>query len=116
MDVIGVLGTAGNFLRTVNAGDTLPDQRTLVRCRPVIFCSLVGHYAPPFAVFAACRTAAHIPAYVPQRQKLPPSCCLICSSVGFGYRSSSAFVAMTNPGVQKPHCCASLSTNACWIG
>ena len=37
----------------------------------------------------------------------------ICSSVASGNRLRKARTAITNPGVQKPHCWASCSTNAC---
>src|SRR5262245_42562709 len=60
--------------------------------------------------------AALMPTYVPQRQRLPPTPISICSAVGVGCFSSSAVQAMTKPGVQNPHCCASLSQNACWTG
>src|SRR5439155_12597946 len=41
---------------------------------------------------------------------------LICSRVAFGYFSSTATVATTKPGVQKPHIRASTSQKACCTG
>src|SRR5579864_6585184 len=42
--------------------------------------------------------------------------CAISSSVACGCFSRNAFVATVKPGVQKPHCCASLLTNAVCTG
>ena len=53
---------------------------------------------------------------VPHRQRLPSSAVFACSGVGFGFFSSSATVAITKPGVQKPHIKPSLSQNACCTG
>ena len=36
---------------------------------------------------------------------------MISSSVGFGFSERSSFVIRTKPGMQYPHCIASLSTN-----
>ena len=38
------------------------------------------------------------------------------ASVGFGFSASNAVVAMTKPGVQKPHISASQSMKACCTG
>src|SRR5215467_15051604 len=57
-----------------------------------------------------------MPRYVPQRQTLPPMPCAISSSLACGCLSRNAFVATVSPGVQKPHCCASLSTKASCTG
>ena len=42
-------------------------------------------------------------AYPVQRQMLPSRCSMISSRDGAGFASSSAFVIMMKPGVQKPH-------------
>src|ERR1051325_1947939 len=47
---------------------------------------------------------------------LPSSSRFACSGVAFGYFSSSATVATTKPGVQKPHMSASTSQKACCTG
>src|SRR5207244_13089655 len=57
-----------------------------------------------------------MPWYVPQRQRLPLSPRRMSSGVGFGCLSRKALQATTNPGVQKPHWEASLSTKACCTG
>ena len=38
------------------------------------------------------------------------------SSLGSRFSRSRSQAAMIMPGVQKPHCSACLSWNACWIG
>ena len=53
---------------------------------------------------------------VPQRQMLPSRPLFTCAVVGFGYFSMSATVAITKPGVQKPHISASRSQKACCTG
>ena len=76
--------------------------------------------APP-ATFG-CRLADRFSAAsmmrtkVPQRQMLPSRPFFACSSVGFGCFSSSATVAITKPGVQKPHIRPSVSKKACCTG
>src|SRR5437588_301561 len=44
---------------------------------------------------------------------LPASASRISASVGCGTRCSKSCAATTRPGVQKPHCTAPASTNAC---
>ena len=53
---------------------------------------------------------------MPQRHRLPHRPCSASSRVGLGFSSSRPFAAMTNPGVQYPHCCASLFQNAAETG
>ena len=64
----------------------------------------------------AAITDSRIFLYAEQRHRLPLSARRAWSSVGFGIRSSSAFVVMIWPDVQKPHWKPLCSTNACWIG
>ena len=40
----------------------------------------------------------------------------ICSSLGQGSCAKSAVAAMMRPGMQKPHCIAPVSRNACCTG
>src|SRR5207244_9715573 len=128
------------LLRAINALDPFPDQRPLARFRPIVFAFCHGYpsgddvrvkdiqslgkawgcaanSADPYAfaalmAFAASSTAGRMPAYVPQRHRLPPSPFSTCSRVGCGCLSRKALQAITNPGVQNPHCCASCSTKA----
>ena len=46
MDVIGVLGAAGNLVRAIDARDALADQRALFGRRPAVFVGFVGHLMP----------------------------------------------------------------------
>ena len=78
--------------------------------RPIV----VGHGSR--SLCAICAIARWIPWYVPQRQTFPLRPWRISSGPACGFLSSTALKARTNPGVQKPHCEASLSTNACWMG
>ena len=51
-------------------------------------------------VWAARRTARRISTWVPQRHRLPRSSLRICSSLGFGMRSSKALAVMIMPFMQ----------------
>ena len=57
-------------------------------------------------------TARRMRVCAPQRQRLPPSACFACSSVGRGARARSALVVMIMPLVQYPHCAACSAMNA----
>src|SRR5205807_10444464 len=48
--------------------------------------------------------------------RLPAKPCRMSSGEGLGCLSIMALQAMTNPGVQNPHCEASFSTKACCTG
>jgi len=50
------------------------------------------------------------------RQRLPEIARSTSSRLGCGLSRRRAVAARTNPGVQKPHCVAPWSTNACWTG
>ena len=56
--------------------------------------------------------ASSIFGYVPQRQRFPDIACWISSLDGLGFAATSAAAETTWPGVQKPHCTASVRTNA----
>src|SRR3954451_5452319 len=64
---------------------------------------LVGQLAmgqAPFMALAAAIAALITPTYVPHRQMFPSSPLRTSSGVGFGFLSSIALQAVTNPGVQ----------------
>src|SRR5205085_3538620 len=73
------------------------------------------HQLPPPSP-ATVWIARSIFGYVPQRQRLPAIACLISSSLGLALAASSADAVTICPGVQKPHCVASASTNASTSG
>src|SRR5438445_2023576 len=124
-------GGGASFGR-VDGQDSGVGMRTSRRCAPQHsfdvkigrICEVAAHLgrpvvpenalADPHAEPAALCTAARIFAYPVQRQMLPANASRICASVGCGIRSSRSCVATTRPGVQKPHCTAPASTNACW--
>src|SRR5439155_5316658 len=58
------------------------------------------------------RIASSIFGYVPQRQRFPDIACRISSRVGAGLAATSADADTIWPGVQNPHCTASVRTNA----
>src|ERR1043166_1373881 len=55
-----------------------------------------------------------MPALVPHRHRLPPSALRTSSTLALGCERTNAVAAVTNPGVQKPHCWASCFTKAFW--
>ena len=65
---------------------------------------------------AARRTARRILGYVQHRQTFPASSAAILASSGRETRLSSAAVAVSQPGVQYPHCIAPVSSQACCTG
>ncbi len=110
-DVVGVLRATSDFFRCVDALNMCAQQ--LGFGRP---CQLrIRPRRTPIVVFAFC-AASITRTNVPHRQMLPSRPLRICSGVALGYFSSSATVATTNPGVQKPHIRASTSQNACCTG
>ncbi|OLD99106.1 MAG: hypothetical protein AUG91_07530 [Actinobacteria bacterium 13_1_20CM_4_69_9] len=53
---------------------------------------------------------------MPQRHRFPAMACRISSVDGVGFAATSAAADTIWPGVQKPHCTASVRTNACTSG
>src|SRR6266404_6082681 len=62
------------------------------------------------------RIASSILGYAPQRQRFPAIAWRISSVDGAAFVSTSATALTICPGVQKPHCSASLRTKECTIG
>jgi hypothetical protein len=65
---------------------------------------------------AARRTARRIRGYVQHRQTFPASSAAILASSGLLVLLSRAAVAVSQPGVQYPHCMAPISSQACCTG
>src|SRR5208282_6505378 len=111
--VVGVFRPPGGLHRPVHTVKGFSDQKALVSRWPVI----VRHHALlALRRFAASSAASRTPIYVPQRHRFPPRPPVTSSYVGLGWRFKNAVTAITNPGVQKPHCCASCSTKAAETG
>ena len=130
LDVVSVMGRAGRLQRSVHARRGLADDRQAVAPLPwrrlvlrdddsdvlrIALKAEVERDAPRHQTslvtrpgWAALRAAANTCGYVPQRQVLPAVACLISSVVAEGFFSSAAATDITIPGVQKPHCCASV--------
>ena len=90
---------------TLLFGSLSPPNKKLTSPRPLRLRSKFsfGRVHPFHILSAAANTASIILVYPVQRHKLPQRYFLTCSSVGFGFSSSSAFTVMIIPGVQYPH-------------
>src|ERR1035441_1188525 len=75
-----------------------------------------GHGAWSAIRLAASSTAARICSYPVQRHRLPASASRICGPDGSGLARSRSCAGTSRPGVEKPHCTAPASRNACCKG
>jgi hypothetical protein len=125
LDVGGVQHLAAGAVETVDARHLLPDrrerpfrplvERVLLDDDPDV---LVAAFDFLFGLDQSCQVemASSIFGYVPQRHRFPDMAWRISSWDGVGFAATSAAAETIWPGVQKPHCTASVRTKACTSG
>src|SRR5581483_7061137 len=124
-EIGGVDRLPGRALATVDARRRLPDdaagpgrpllERVLLDDDPHLLVAAFDLLLGPNQS-RHVRIASSILGYAPQRQMLPAIACLISSLDGSGVLDTSATALTIWPGVQKPHCRASVRTKASTSG